>query len=99
MGPVDVEYDIIWRVGEGDNATDTVLASTTHTFTAPLPPANVRDAVAFETDLTGIAANATPGDQLVLRFLVTAGPQGANFTPNGDGPMANGRYPNLTLPP
>jgi hypothetical protein len=95
---VDVEYDVIWRVGDGDDAVDTVLATATHTFIAPVAPANPRDAVAFETDLTGIAANAVAGDTLVLRFLVTNGPMGANFTPNGDGPMANGRYPSLTLP-
>jgi hypothetical protein len=75
-----------------------VLATATHTFMErPAGPTH-DDAIAFETDMTGIAADARPGDLLVLKFSVTSGDPMGNFTPNGDGPTANGRYPNLTLP-
>ena len=30
--------------------------------------------------------------------FVTAGDPDCNYTPNGDGPQAKGRYPSLTLP-
>jgi hypothetical protein len=90
-----VRFDVIWR----DAASkDTVLATATHIFQErPAGPAH-DDAVAYETDLTGIAAPARPGDKLILKFSVVAGDPDGNYTPNGDGPTANGRYPNLTLP-
>jgi hypothetical protein len=93
---VDVRFDVIWR---RPSAADTVLASAMHTFTErPAGPTH-DDAIAFETDLTGVAANARAGDELVLKFTVTGGDRDGNYTPNGDGPFAKGRYPNLTLPP
>ena len=92
---MDVRFDVIWRDAA---ATDTVLATVTHTFVErPVGPTQY-NAVAFETDLTGIAAAARPGDRLVLKFTVIAGDPTGNYTPNGDGPAASGRYPNLTLP-
>jgi hypothetical protein len=94
-GQMGVRFDVIWRAAA---RADTVLATATHTF-AELPVGPTQnDAVAFETDLTGIAAAARPGDLLVLRFTVITGDLTGNYTPNGDGPLARGRYPNLTLP-
>jgi hypothetical protein len=75
-----------------------VLATITHTFQAP-PAPNQSNAVAFEADLPGgKAAPATPGDQLILKFSVPSGDPGSNYTPNGDGPLAKGRFPSITLP-
>jgi hypothetical protein len=84
---VTMQFDIIWRHG-----TDTVLATTTHTF----PPGSGGFSVStFTTNLTGTAAAAQAGDQLVLRFTWMSG---GTYIPNGDGTMAGGRDPNLTLP-
>ena len=96
MGRVDVRFEVIWRKAAGG---DTVLATAMHTFEQRPAGPGQYDAVAFETDMTGIAAAASPGDRLVLKFSVPTGDAGGNYTPNGDGPLAKGRYPNLTLPP
>jgi hypothetical protein len=90
-----VRFDIIWRNAQ---RMDTVLATATHTFEERPAGANHDDAVAYEADLAGIAADARAGDLLVLAFTVASGDAGGNYTPNGDGPLARGRYPNLTLP-
>jgi hypothetical protein len=92
---VNVRFDIIWK-----DAADkeTVLATAMHTFTERPPGPSQYDAIAFETDLTGLAAPATPGDLLILRFTVVSGDPGSNYTPNGDGPAAKGRYPSIILP-
>jgi hypothetical protein len=93
---VDVQFDIVWRTSGG---VETVLATTTHTFDPRPSGPNQYDAVLFETDLTGLAAPAAPGDSLVLRFTTIGGSPSAFYVPNGDGSLANGRDPNLTLPP
>lgn len=87
---VAVRFDIIWRPNGG---AEVVIASVTHTFGPPIVAFN---ASPFATDLTGIAAPAAPGDQLVLRFTTVSG---ATYTPNGDGTAVHGTDPNLTLPP
>ena len=87
---VTVKFDILWRHG----GTDTTLATATHTF----PPSTSTDGfntVPFETDLTGAAAAAQAGDQLVLRFTNMAG---GIYIPNGDAAADSARDPNLTLP-
>jgi len=85
---VDVRFDIVWRTAAG---VSTTLASTTHTF----PPGR---GVAFETDLEGIAAPASAGDFLILRFTNVGGATDSTYTPNGDGALVGARIPNLTLP-
>lgn len=90
-----MRYEILWRV---TGRPDTVLASTMHTFNERPAGPNQQDAIPFEADLDAPAAPARPGDKLVLRFSVPTGDPDGNFTPNGDGPFAKGRYPNLTLP-
>lgn len=92
---VAVRFDIIWRTAA---KTDTVLATVTHTFDANPPGPGQLNAVKFETDLTGIAAPATPGELLVLKFNTVGGSTGAFYIPNGDGALVKGRIPNLTLP-
>ena len=92
---MNVRFDIIWRPAGG---SDTVLAMVTHTFDPPPASAGRYDAVMFEADLTGIAAPASAGDSLVLRFNTIGGATGAFYIPNGDGSASKGRDPNLTLP-
>jgi hypothetical protein len=84
-----VRFDIVWRTAGG---VETVVASTTHTFAAGR-------GVQFDTDLAGIAAPATPGDKLILRFTTVGGGALASYTPNGDGALVGARVPSLTLPP
>lgn len=93
MSPADVtvRFDILWRPAAGGQ---TVLATATHTFPAPATYTAVR----FATDIDGIAADAAPGDRLVLRFNVIDGGTGAYYIPNGDGEAVNGETVNLTLP-
>lgn len=86
---VAVRFDIIWRVHGGG---ETVIATTMHTFGPPIVKNN---ASPFATDLTGTAAPAAPGDELVLRFTTVSGD---TYTPNGDGAQVHGTVPNLTLP-
>jgi hypothetical protein len=92
---VDVQFDVIWRNGAG---RDLVLATARHTFNELPPGPGHDDAIPFETDMTGLAAAARAGEKLVLKFSVTGGDLAGNYTPNGDGPQAKGRFPNLTLP-
>lgn len=90
--PVDVTFDLIWRRG----AVDTSLATWMQHF-EPLPGASF-DAQAYEVDMTGVAIDFVAGDNFVFRYT------GANTTsfeawiPNGDGDLAHGRIPNITLP-
>nr|ACX33966.1 hypothetical protein [uncultured bacterium RM35] len=91
---VEVRFDIVWRTAAG---VSTTLASVTHLFD-PAPPGNPFNGVPFETDVTGIAAPASPGDKLILRFNTIGGAPGGSYTPNGDGMLAGARVPNLTLP-
>jgi hypothetical protein len=91
---VQVRFDIVWRTAAG---ASTQLATVMHTFNPPTG-SNPYSVVPFETDLTGMAAPAAPGDALVLRFTTVGGDTGASYTPNGDGALAGGSDPNLTLP-
>ena len=38
------------------------------------------------------------GDQLVFRYSGTNSASTMSYVPNGDGPLHNGRFPNITLP-
>lgn len=88
---VDVTFELLLRRG----TTDTTLATWQKQF-EPLPGSF--DAQKYEVDMTAPAIDFQPGDQLVFRY------SGANTTsmeayiPNGDGSMAKGRIPNITLP-
>jgi len=89
---VDVTFDLIWRRG----ASDTVLATWSQHFD-PLADGTFQ-AQAYELDVPAPAIDFAPGDEFVFRY------SGANttammaFIPNGDGAVANGRIPNITLP-
>jgi hypothetical protein len=97
VAPCDVSYDLIWRHGSDDT-----LASFAHHFD-PLTGAEKFYASQFEADANGIAAAASAGDQLVLRFGANSNPDASAgitdvFIPNGDGANAHGRIPSVTLP-
>ncbi len=89
---VDVTFDLFLR----RDGVDTTLATQTRHFD-PLPNGQIA-AQPCEVDLDAPAIDHRPGDQLVWRYT------GANTTaivawiPNGDGPLADGNIPNLTLP-
>jgi hypothetical protein len=90
--PVDVTFSLIQRRG-GD---DTVLATWMQHW-EPLA-GGVFDAQPYEHDVDAPALSYKSGDELVFRY------EGANTTsdqayiPNGDGKLANGRIPTITLP-
>ncbi len=94
VDPVDITYEVIWRGSAGDK----VLATWQHHFDAPPAGPDRYKAVRYEDDADGAAAEATAGDKLVLRFKAAQAASAMPFIPNGDGFMANGRIPSITLP-
>jgi hypothetical protein len=93
IGSGDVQYDFIWRRG----GTDTTLVTFTHHFD---PLDGSYGATEYDADADGIAAAAAPGDQLVWRWSIPAGPPAGQYVavPNGDGFSSNGRFPSITFP-
>jgi hypothetical protein len=89
---VDVQFDVLWRAG----GVDTTIASVTHHYDQD--PNGRFNAIAFETDLDGEAANARPGDKLVLRMSTPTTTVAIAWLPNGDGYKTGGRVPSLKLP-
>lgn len=89
---VDVTFDLIWRRG----STDMPIATWTQHFD-PIP--GNFDAQAYEVDETGPAIAFQSGDQFVFRYSGANTTSTQAFIPNGDGANANGRIPNITLPP
>jgi hypothetical protein len=90
--PVDVTFDLIWRRGTSDT-----LLSSWMVHWDPTPGSF--DAQAYEIDQPAQAIDFADGDKLVFRY--SAGPGGTTaeaYIPNGDGALANGRIPNITLP-
>lgn len=87
-----MQFDIIWK-----DALDveTVLATATNTF---VPNKDTSDAVPYEEEIEGIAADPAAGDLLILRFTTVSGELGAYYIPNGDGALVSGSVPNITLP-
>jgi FtsP/CotA-like multicopper oxidase with cupredoxin domain len=90
---VDVTFDLVWRRG----AIDTTLATWTQHF-EPLA-GGAFDAQAYEVAQDAPAIDWQDGDQLVFRFTGANTTSAQAFIPNGDGALANGRIPNITLPP
>lgn len=93
---VDVTFELIWR---RSGSADVVLATFQHHFD-PRGGGNF-DAVPFEETATGPAIDWTEGagDQLVFRYTGANSVSTMAYIPNGDGASANGRIPNITLPP
>ena len=92
IGPVDVTFTLIWRRGQ----TDTNLAQWMRHW-EPLPGVKY-DAQAYDIDVTAAAIDWKAGDQLVFRYAATNTTTPEAFIPNGDGFLANGRIPSITLP-
>jgi FtsP/CotA-like multicopper oxidase with cupredoxin domain len=90
---VDVTFDLVWRRG----ATDTTLATWTQHF-EPLA-SGAFDAQAYEVEQDAPAIDWQDGDQLVFRYTGANTTSAQAFIPNGDGALAHGRIPNITLPP
>jgi hypothetical protein len=91
----DITFDVLWR--DAGNV-DHPLASFTHHFD---PQPSGFNAVLYEDNALGVAANAKANDQLVLRMSAPPGgyPDGTMlWIPNGDAEKTMGRDPNLTLP-
>lgn len=89
---IDVTFDLIWRRGD----TDMPLATWTHQF-EPLP-GGLFQAQPYAIDHDTQAIDYQPGDQLVFRYTGGTSTSMQAFIPNGDGALANGRIPNITLP-
>jgi len=90
--PVDVRFEIIWR----DSNSDHRVALFDHHFD---PPSSGFDAVPYEDTTDGTAADASAGDQLILRITGGNSTSPSAYIPNGDGASANGRIPFIELPP
>ena len=89
---VDVTFDLIWRRGD----TDTVLATWMQHW-EPLAGGSFK-AQPYEIDVEGQAIDFEPGDELVFRYSGSNTTTSMAFIPNGDGVLAEGRIPNITLP-
>jgi hypothetical protein len=95
--PVDVQFGLSWRHGDGSHARDTVLATWSQHFD-PRGDGTF-DAQPFEYDEDCAAIDMIEGDQLVFSHYATAGAMNAvGYIPNGDGRLSNGRIPTITLP-
>ena len=91
----DVTFDVLWRDGAN---VDHPIVSFTHHFD---PQPSGFNAVQYEDNALGVAANAKSNEQLVLRMSTPPGgyPDGTMlWIPNGDGANTQGRDPSLTLP-
>lgn len=92
IASVDVTYDLVWRRG----LTDTTLA-TWQQHWDPLGGGSF-DAQAYEIDQDCAAVDFKAGDQLVFRYSGANTMSAEAYIPNGDGSLAHGRIPNITLP-
>jgi len=88
---VDVTFDLVWR----HEGADTLLG-TWQQHWEPLPD-GVYEAQPYEHDVTDAPAVDGTG-QLIFRYTGTNATLDQAFIPNGDGRLANGRIPNITLP-
>jgi hypothetical protein len=89
---VDVDFELMWRNG-GDTV---VLSSWSKHFD---PAASGHDAQAYELDKAAPAVGLEDGAQLVFRYTARNTTGTEAWIPNGDGHLAHGRIPSITLPP
>lgn len=88
---VDVAFELTARNG-GDTV---VLASWSKHFD---PLATGYDAQPYEVDKQAAAVDFAEGAQLVLRYTASGTTKTEAWIPNGDGTLAHGRIPSITLP-
>ncbi len=89
--PVDVKFELMTRQG----ADTVVLATWTKHFE---PLATGYDAQPYEVSKTADAIGVLAGAQLVFRYSAPSSAKADSWIPNGDGNLAHGRIPNITLP-
>ncbi len=92
MSSVDVKFELIWRHG----GSDTTLSAFTEHYD-PTGGGNF-DAQAHEYDEAAPAVDYASGDQFVFRYSAVMATGAEAYIPNGDGPLAKGRIPNIRLP-
>jgi hypothetical protein len=88
---VDVKFELMARQG----ADTVVLATWTKHFE---PLATGYDAQPYEVSKDAAAIDVVAGTELVFRYSATNTTKLEAWIPNGDGTLADGRIPNLTLP-
>lgn len=89
---VDVTFDLVHR----RDGADTTLATVMQHF-EPLP-GGVFTAQACDIDMTAPAIEFEAGDQFIFRYTGANTTSTNGYIPNGDGHLAEGRIPNITLP-
>jgi len=88
---VDVKFELMARVG----ADSFVLATWSKHFD---PLATGYDAQPYEIGKAADAIDFIDGAQLVFRYSAPSSARADAWIPNGDGKLAHGRIPNITLP-
>ena len=89
---VDVTFDLIHRRG----SDDTVLAEWSQHF-EPIDGGKY-EAQPYELDVDAPAIDFKAGDLFVFRYTGTNATAMQAYIPNGDGAVAGGRDPAITLP-
>ncbi len=89
---VDVTFDLVLR----RDGVDTTLATAMQHF-EPLPEGRFT-AQACDIDMDAPAIDFEAGDQFIFRYTGANTTSTNGYIPNGDGHLAEGRIPNITLP-
>lgn len=89
---VDVTFDLVHR----RDGADTLLATAMQHF-EPLP-GGAFTAQACDIDMPAPAVEFLPGDEFIFRYTGANTTSTNGYIPNGDGHLAEGRIPNITLP-
>jgi hypothetical protein len=88
---VDVKFELM-----AQNGGDTVVLSTWSKHFDPL--ASGYDAQPYEVNKEAPAVDFVDGAQLVFRYSASGTTKTEAWIPNGDGQLAGGRIPSITLP-
>ena len=88
---VDVKFELMARTGG-----DSVVLSTWSKHFDPL--ASGYDAQPYEVDKQAPAIDILDGTELVFRYSASGTTKAEAWIPNGDGKLAGGRIPSITLP-
>jgi len=91
VASVDVRFELSVRHG-----TDSLVLATWSKHFEPL--ASGYDAQPYAVSKEAPAIEAVAGDQLVFRYTAANTTKAEAWIPNGDGKLANGRIPSITLP-